>query len=301
MALPNFQKMMYPALECYADGKELRPRDVEDKVANMLKIPQEEREELIPSQMETVLRNRVSWAIFDLFQAGLLARVKRGFYKITEQGLKELKETKELSRDYLSKYPSFVAFQNRKHVSNKEEKENTDANSTTQEDPMTTIGNAFDELNERLEIELLDTLKSVEPVHFERILLNLFDKMGYGETFETKKSHDGGIDGIINEDELGLEKIYIQAKRYGENKVHEKEMRDFVGALGCSTVRKGIFITTSIFDKRAENLARNAQGKIIHLIDGEELSKLLIKHNVGVRKKQTYEIKEIDNEYLLDE
>ncbi len=301
MTLPNFQKMMYPALECYADGKEQRPRDIEDKVADMLKIPQEAKEELIPSQMETVLRNRVSWAVFDLFKAGLLERVKRGFYKITEQGLKELKETKELSRDYLLKYSSFVAFQNKKQASNKEAKENIDANPNTQEDPMTTIDDAFSELDDRLEIELLDTLKSVDPVRFERILLDLFDKMGYGETFETQKSHDGGIDGIINEDELGLEKIYIQAKRYGENKVHEKEMRDFVGALGCSIVRKGIFITTSVFDKRAENLAANAQGKIIHLIDGKKLSKLLIKHNVGVRKKRTYEVKEIDNEYLLDE
>jgi restriction system protein len=148
---------------------------------------------------------------------------------------------------------------------------------------------------------LLAKLKTVDPIRFERIVLDLMEKMNYGVGSMTQTSHDGGIDGIINEDELGLEKIYLQAKRYSDNKVNEKEMQNFVGALGCSPVRKGVFITTSFFDERAKKKAENAQGKVLRLIDGEELTKLMIKHNVGVQIKTKIEIKKIDEDFFIDE
>lgn len=145
---------------------------------------------------------------------------------------------------------------------------------------------------------MLEALKKVDPVRFERIVLDLMEKMNYGTGSMTKLSHDGGIDGIVNEDELGLQKIYLQAKRYSENKVNEKEIQNFVGALGCSIVSKGVFITTSFFDERAKRKAEAAQGKVVRLIDGDELVTLMIKYNLGVQPKKTYTIKRLDEDYL---
>lgn len=144
-------------------------------------------------------------------------------------------------------------------------------------------------------------MKSVDPIRFEQIVLELMEKMNYGVGSMTKMSHDGGIDGIIDEDELGLEKIYLQAKRYSENKVNEKEMQNFAGALGCSPVRKGVFITTSYFDERAKRKAESIQGKVIRLVDGDELTRLMIKHNVGVQLKTKIEIKKIDEDFFIEE
>ena len=152
--------------------------------------------------------------------------------------------------------------------------------------------------------ELLSKLKQVDPVRFEQIVLTLMEKMNYGVGSMTKLSHDGGIDGIIDEDELGLEKIYLQAKRYSDNKVNEKEMQNFAGALSCSPVRKGVFITTSYFDEKAKKKAEDAskKGLIIRLINGEELTRLMIKHNVGVQPKQPpIEIKKIDEDFFTEE
>ncbi len=151
---------------------------------------------------------------------------------------------------------------------------------------------------ESLQQELLARLKKVDPVHFERIVLRLMEKMNYGVGAMTKLSHDGGIDGIIDEDELGLEKIYLQAKRYSENKVNEKEIQNFAGALGCSPVRRGVFITTSFFDERAKKKAASIQGKVLRLIDGQELTRLMIKYNIGIQVKVKIEIKKLDEEFF---
>ena len=156
---------------------------------------------------------------------------------------------------------------------------------------------------ENLQSELLLKLKSVDPVRIEEIVLNLMEKMNYGVGLMTKLSHDGGIDGIIDEDELGLEKIYLQAKRYSDNKVNEKEMQNFAGALSCSPVRKGVFITTSYFDEKAKKKAEDAskKGLIIRLINGDELTKLMIKHNIGVQIKTKIEIKKLDEDFFAED
>src|SRR5574344_1684126 len=163
------------------------------------------------------------------------------------------------------------------------------------------IAKAQELYSENLQSELLSKLKTVDPIRFEQIVLDLMEKMNYGIGQMTPLSHDGGIDGIIDEDELSLEKIYLQAKRYSDNKVNEKEMQNFVGALGCSTVRKGVFITTSFFDERAKKKAAAVQGKIIRLIDGEELTKLMIKHNIGVKIKTKIEIKKLNEDFFIHE
>ena len=298
MTVPDFQLMMNPVLDIYANRNcAIRPRDIEEEIANRFNLSDDDKNQMIPSNIETVLRNRVSWAVYYLFRAGLLERPSRGFYQITEIGEKENKEKTQINVAYLKKFPSFVDFSK---VNTKKDNVDDEIDTETQT-PDEMILKAQALYSENLQNELLEKLKQVDPVRFERIVLDLMEKMNYGVGAMTKLSHDGGIDGIIDEDELGLEKIYLQAKRYTDNKVNEKEMQNFAGALGCSSVRKGVFITTSFFDEKAKKKAESLQGKIIRLIDGEELTRLMIKHNLGVQIKTKIEIKKIDEDFFSEE
>lgn len=229
----------------------------------------------------------------------MLDRPKRGYYKISETGIKEIQLNNKINVVYLRKFQSFIEFassENKKTV----QEENIIKNEDMQT-PDEMLANAQVLYSDNLQSELLRKLKMVDPIRFEQIVLQLMEKMNYGVGSMTKMSHDGGIDGIIDEDELGLEKIYLQAKRYSENKVNEKEMQNFAGALGCSPVRKGVFITTSYFDERAKEKAKSVQGKVIRLVDGDELTRLMIKHNLGVQLKTKIEIKKIDEDFFGDE
>ena len=198
---------------------------------------------------------------------------------------------------YLKQYDDFINFENRskKNISEKNDSE------SKSETPDEMLAHAQELYKDNLQIELLEKLKSVDPVRFEEIVLILMEKMNYGVGKMTKLSHDGGIDGIIDEDELGLEKIYLQAKRYSDNKVNENEMQNFAGALGCSPVRKGVFITTSYFDEKAKRKAASLHGKVIRLVDGDELTRLMIKHNVGVQTKTKIEIKKLDEDFFAED
>ncbi len=302
MAVPDFQSLMNPILNLYEKKNvELRPRDIEDEIAKLFNLSEEDKKEMIPSNIETILRNRVNWAVYYLFRAGLLDRPKRGFYKISEAGVKENKAGNKINIGYLKKFPSFVDF------SNIENKKNSDPNNMIEvgesQTPDEMISKAQALYSDNLQNELLQKLKQVDPVKFERIVLQLMEKMNYGVGSMTKLSHDGGIDGIIDEDELGLEKIYLQAKRYFDNKVNEKEMQNFAGALSCSPVRKGVFITTSYFDEKAKKKAEDAskKGLVIRLINGDELTKLMIKHNIGVQIKTKIEIKKLDEDFFAED
>ena len=165
-------------------------------------------------------------------------------------------------------------------------------------DPEQRINDAIDEINVALEDEILGTLKSIDPKRFESIVIDLMEAMDYGVGEVTRFVADGGIDGIINEDELGLSKIYLQAKRYNDGKVNEVEMRDFVGALATNNVSKGVFITTSTFADKAKTCAKNAHGHSIVLIDGSMLARLMREHNLGAKQKKNYDIKEFDASYF---
>ena len=297
MAVPDFQSMMNPVLDIYTqNGSELRPRDIENEVAERFNLTEEERNEMIPSNIETVLRNRVSWAVYYLFRAGLLERPKRGYYRITDIGKNENQSNKTINVEYLKKFPSFVDFS---QINNKKDIQNDNSNiSEESQTPDEMMSKAQELYKDNLQSELLDKLKQIDPVRFEQIVLQLMEKMNYGVGSMTKLSHDGGIDGIINEDELGLGKIYLQAKRYSENKVNEREIQNFVGALDCSDTNKGVFITTSYFGEKAQQKAAAAKNKIIRLIDGDELTNLMIKYNLGVQVKRTFVIKKLDEDYL---
>jgi restriction system protein len=165
--------------------------------------------------------------------------------------------------------------------------------------PQDLIDSGFSTIEKQVKTELLEKLKEIDPYYFEKVILILLKKMGYGDFVETSKSGDGGIDGIINEDKLGLEKIYTQAKRYNENKVREKDIRNFIGAMSGDT-SKGVFITTSTFDDSAIKKAREAHHSII-LIDGAKLVDLMLQYNVGVQVKTFYEVKEVDNDFFEEE
>lgn len=290
MAIPQYQDFMTPVLTAFQDNKPKKHSEVERIVVPQLHLTKEDCAQLLPSGTQTIVRNRLSWAIYYMYRAGLLQQQKRGVYIITEEGKKALQSGKTINNAFLEQFSSFQVFQNK---TNKEE------NKQEETDPATRISNAIEEFNKRTQLELLEQLKTVDPVFFEKICLQLMQSMGYGEKVSlTPKSHDGGIDGIINEDVLGLDKIYLQAKRYSTNKVNEKEMRDFVGALTLSQTQKGVFITTSYFDKKAIDMAAR---KNIILIDGDKLTSLMIRYNVGVQTKETYQIKELDLSFFSED
>jgi len=297
MSIPNFEVFMNPILKTFKDGKEKRLKDILQIVIEELNISKAETEILLPSGRETIVKNRAQWAIYYMKRAGLLENSQRGIYKITELGNKTLHDNAKINREYLSQFDSFNKFTESFGVSQKTSNAIED---NTYLDPNTKINRAVEELNQKLQIDLLAKVKSMDPVDFERMLLDLLVAMGYAggkrENAElTQKSHDGGIDGIIKEDALGLDKIYVQAKRYADNNVNPKEMQNFIGALTINKSNKGVFITTSEFADKSEKMAE--QNKIV-LIDGQKLTNLMIAYNVGVIPRDKIEIKEVDIAYF---
>lgn len=294
MAIPDFQTLMLPILKLLSNNNIIKLSEMVDIMSDEYNLSEEERNEWLPSKTQKTMYNRVAWAKQYLKNSELIESPEKGSFKITQKGL-----------DILKKNPTRIDLRFLRNLDNKNninniEKDNFQINEKTPEE---LIESAQVVYFESLQKELLSRLKKIDPVRFERIVIDLMEKMNYGIGSMTPLSHDGGIDGIIDEDELGLEKIYLQAKRYADNKVNEKEMQNFVGALGCKPAKKGVFITTSNFSEKAMSAARASSlgGKIIKLINGEELTKLMIKHCVGIQIKKTIQIKKLDEDYFNDE
>lgn len=303
MAIPTYDELMYPVLKVLSDNIERSGDEISNIIADELKLSEEERNRIYPNNPKKIFKDRVAWARTYLKKAGLIFSPQRATSKITEEGLKVIKKAPtKLDLKYLEKFESYRQFRHiglsNKKITTQNEDYTYVEKTQTPDEILDSVQNSY---TENLQSELLSKLKQIDPVKFEQIVLQLMEKMNYGVGSLTKMSHDGGVDGIIDEDELGLEKIYLQAKRYSDNKVNEKEMQNFAGALGCSPVRKGVFITTSFFDERAKKKAASVQGKIIRLVDGEELTKLMIKHNLGVQVKTKIEIKKIDEDFFSEE
>lgn len=301
MSVPNYQDFMNPCLKVFADSKEvIKGTDIVDKVSDNLGLSDEDRSQVLKSG-ESVVKSRVYWATYFMYRAGLLERPSRGYYKITEEGLRVVASGEKINDEFLMKYKAFADFmQKTSDNAKKRHEERTEQISCDNSDidPEQRINDAIDEINVALEDEILGTLKSIDPKRFESIVIDLMEAMNYGVGEVTRFVADGGIDGIINEDELGLSKIYLQAKRYNDGKVNEVEMRDFVGALATNNVSKGVFITTSTFADKARNSASSAHGHTIVLIDGPMLAKLMREHNLGAKQKKNYDIKEFDVSYF---
>ncbi len=295
---------MLPVLKLASDGNEHKFSKAVEELADEFNLSTEERNELLQSGSQAVFHNRVGWARSYLKQAGLLASPKRGFFTITQKG-NELIATNpsRVDASTLEQYPEFIEFKNRKKE--KGEEDEAEIVSTSEQGstltPEDALASAYNKLRSALESELLIAVKESSPSFFERVVVDLLVKMGYGGNRQDAgralgKSGDGGIDGIINEDRLGLDVIYIQAKRW-EGVVGRPEIQKFAGALQGQRARKGVFITTSLFTKEAREYASVIETKII-LIDGEHLSKLMAEHNVGVSTVGQYEVKKLDSDYF---
>jgi len=239
-----------------------------------------------------LLFHRIAWGKSYLKKGGFITYPERGMVQITEKGVNSVKNRLQL-KDIVeeSGFLDFYREENKKGITNETEIKNST--------PQDLIDRGFNEIEIQVKNDLLDKLKIIDPYYFEKVILILLKRMGYGDFTETSKSNDGGIDGIINEDKLGLEKIYIQAKRYGDNKVREKDIRNFIGAMSGDT-NKGVFVTTTDFDQGATKKAHDAHHTII-LINGKKLVDLMHQYNVGIQIKETYEVKELDEDFFENE
>lgn len=305
MSVPNYEEFMNPVLQAFGEQNEAtRKSSLTERIYDIIGLSKEDREVLTPTKSEPLANSRSYWAMYYLYQAGLLAKESKGYYRITDEGRKVLASGQKLNTEYLKQhYPSLNEWIIKSSMTTKDTEENKDEAKVeiTDIDPETMLNSAIMTLNKKLDNDILDALKSVHPQKFEEIVLELMEVMDYGKGTTTQYVADGGIDGIINEDELGLSQIYLQAKRYTTNSVNEKEIRDFIGALAEHNKTKGVFITTSVFSEKAKKAAQNPHGHVIRLIDGDELSRLMREHNLGAKHKKNYDIKEIDNSYFEDE
>lgn len=291
MAIPKFHETMLPILKNISDGKEYTLNQMVEILSKEFQITPEELG-LKSSNGGWEFYNKVWWGKSYLKQAWLIEYPKRWFFQITQEWKKVLQENlSEISVNYLKKYPSFIKF-----ISpSKKDKQNTEISENLT--PNELIEKWFQNIELALKNNLLDQLKEVDPYYFEKIILKLFKKMWYWDFEETPKSRDGWIDGIIFQDQLWIDRIYTQAKRYTTSNVTEKEIRNFIWAMS-GDVSKWIFVTISDFDKWAIQKANNAKLHKIILINGEKLAELMIKYNVWVQVKNTYEIKEIDLDFF---
>jgi restriction system protein len=287
MDLPKFNETFIPILEVLSDEKIIRHREllkrVEDKCYSDL--PKELLEKKTKSG-DPLIRNRIAWGKSYLKKGGFVHYPERGMVQITKKG-KEASNKKLKLKDVESDFLSFYA---------EEKTKSTDNNEIKGSSPQDLIDSGFSAIESQIKSDLLERLKEIDPYYFEKVILILLKKMGYGDFIETSKSSDGGIDGVINEDKLGLEKIYIQAKRYNENKVREKDIRNFIGAMSGDT-NKGVFVTTSSFDNAAIKKAHDAHHSII-LIDGNKLADLMYQYGVGVQVRNVYEVKDVDEDFF---
>lgn len=302
MAIPDFQSLMLPLLIFAGDGKEHSLREAIEALAVKFRLNDEERHELLPSGRQATFDNRVGWSRTYLKKAGLLLSPKRSYFQITDRGRAVLdRQPASINVAYLRQFPEFQEFQ----LGQGKDTEIVLPEETERITPEESIETAYQRARAGLAAELLQTIKECSSEFFERLVVDLLVKMGYGGTRKDAgraigKSGDGGIDGIINEDRLGLDVVYIQAKRWDSTSVGRPEIQKFAGALQGQRARKGIFLTTSTFSRDAHDFASRIDSKIV-LMDGETIAQLMIDYGVGVNTVATYELKRIDSDYFSGE
>ena len=301
MAIPDYQSCMLPILKFYADGQEHSFREAVEAVAKDFNLTDQERKEMLPSGQQEIFDNRIGWARTYMKKVGLIEAPRRGVNRITPRGLDVLKKKPgRIDVNYLAQFKEFKEFRALRHTRQEDESEVETNNKTPEE----SLESAYQKIRNDLAADLLQRMKTCSPTFFERLVVEVIVKMGYGGTRQDAgkavgKSGDGGIDGIIKEDKLGLDAIYIQAKRW-DNTVGRPEIQKFVGALTGQRAKKGLFITTSEFSADAEDYVSRIDAKVV-LIDGETLAQLMIDHNVGVSTVNAYELKKVDSDYFAEE
>jgi restriction system protein len=303
--IPRFDDFFLPCLKCLSDGKTYTQELLRAYVIDYFKLSKEDVSALIRSGKKTMVADRVQWTTSYFLQAGFIDSPKRGTYIIKEFGKNFLSKHKDgFDKADLMQIPSFARFVAGRSAKPKAiVKTQIDTDEQIDEStPTDIIDDAFRQINSALAKDLLTKILEMSPSFFEKLVVELLVKMGYGGSFEdaasvTQYSRDEGIDGVIKEDKLGLDTIYIQAKRWDKGSVGRKEIQAFVGAINMKHASKGVFITTSTFTEEAKKCARDVQSKIV-LIDGEQLCKYMIEYNLGVSPRQVYEIKQIDSDYF---
>ncbi|MFN0109207.1 MAG: restriction endonuclease [Blastocatellia bacterium] len=308
MAVPDYQTLMLPVLQALRDGKEHLLRDIVQQLSDQFELTEEERRQLLPSGVSTTIGSRVGWAKTYLHKARLLNLTGRGRLQIAPRGVSVLEKTPEkINVNFLKQFPEFIEFQSPKRDYKQVESVQVAELLSSEEllAPDEALDAAYQQLRSDLESQLLEKMKSSSPGFFERLVVEVLVRMGYGGTLEDAgravgQSHDEGIDGVIKEDRLGFDQIYIQAKKWTDTPVGRPDIQKFVGALQPHRARKGVFITTSTFTKDAEDFVKRIETKVI-LINGFQLAKLMIDLNVGVSTNRVYEIKKIDSDYFEEE
>lgn len=305
MPVPSYEDLMPMVLS--RATTEQRVRDTVASIADELHLTEQEREETIPSGSTTLISSRVAWAVTYLVQAGLLTRPKRGHFVITEQGQSVLaKDLNQLNLAYLKKIPALIDFINRKGK-NEAHSEKTPASEmpTSDKSPEEIIGGAYEELEADLKEQILERILQNSPAFFENLVVRLLSSLGYGRSDTLAevmgKVGDGGIDGIIHQDKLGLDVVYVQAKRYAvDNAVTRPELQAFVGTLAGVSAHKGVFVTTSRFSPNALEYLKTVNARVI-TIDGRRLVDLMIEGGVGVRVRKVFELHRIDEDFFLED
>jgi restriction system protein len=304
MAIPDYQTLMLPVLSVAAQG-ETRVPEAAEVIANQLGLTNDEREQMLPSGTQRLLHNRIHWAKFYMTKAGLIMSPKRGLFTASPIG-RDLLATQpsRIDVETLKTYPAFVAFHEASSAgSGRNDAPAVEAASVSAATPEEQVDAAYSVLTAALKAELLSRVLEQTPTFFERVIVDLLVAMGYGGSHESAamrlgKSGDGGIDGIVDEDRLGLDRIYLQAKRYAlGSSVGRPEIQAFVGSLVGLGATKGVFVTTSSFSTPAMEFVRGLQQRIV-LIDGARLTELMVEFGVGVRLSRTVEFKRLDEDFF---
>jgi restriction system protein len=307
MTVPDYQSLMLPVLST-ATHEEVRFKDVVDRLANQLELTPEDRGELLPSGKQTVFNNRVHWAKTYLSKAGLLESTRRGHFRITQRGQQVLdSHPARIDVPFLDQFPDFREFKARARASQTNPLTEMDPQEVDFDSQTETPDEIMRAAHKRIEValaqDLLDRIRTAPPDFFERLIVNLLLSMGFGGSVTAAgraigRSGDDGVDGVVDQDALGLDRVYIQAKRYADgNNIGAGAIRDFFGSLDRHKATKGLFVTTSAFSPSARETAEFLSKRIV-LIDGEQLTKLMIRHSVGCRVEDTLHIKKIDEDFF---
>lgn len=307
---------MLPVLKAVSDGQEHRIREIIEQLAREFRLADAERQQLLPSGKQPTFDNRVHWARTYLVQAGLLQATKRAHVRITDRGREALtKAPARIDNEYLLQFPEFLQFRARTREPGLPQTSEREPQaplapgrvpSVHAQTPDELLRTTVKQIEHALRKELLDRILNAPPAFFESLIVTLLLAMGYGGSRQEAgqivgRSGDGGIDGVIDQDALGLDRVYLQAKRYSpDNAVSEPEIRAFSGSLGAAKANKGVFVTTSYFTQPAQDFAERHPFKIV-LIDGEQLAALMVRHNVGVRVDETLYLKKIDEDFFAEE
>lgn len=302
MPIPDFQTIMLPLLSFIRDDREHSLRETIDYLADYFRLTADERQELLPSGAQAIFDNRVGWAKTHLLKAGLLTSPRRSIFRITPKGQEMLaQQPAQINMNLLRQFPEYLEFL-KPSADQEPNRTATEQIENSQATPEEILEGSYQKIRKNLAQELLQKIKASPPAFFERLVVELLVKMGYGGSLKdagkaTRLTNDEGIDGIIKEDKLGLDVIYIQAKRWDNQPVGRPDIQSFVGALDGQRANKGVFITTSRFSDTATEYVKTITKKVV-LIDGEQLAGYMIDHGLGVSTLTVYELKKIDNDYF---